>query len=445
MEGGCGWSSGGKALLRRCYGARGIDGKNGKNTEIKIKAGQNRRQLRIGIVGGGLSGLATALALQKESKGEFEILVFERDRTFADRKQGYGMTLRETKAIRYLGLSQELRDLDYPSRSHYVFDSKGRILSYFGNTFRNRPWGKKLVDVEDRGDDKGVRICMENKVGVRVYDEFDCLIAADGINSKVRSLTIGDSLSYLSIFLTLGLSHLDHQLVRERGFHTVDGYKSRLFTMPYAPGLTMWQLSYVLEEEEAKLLSTSGPERILQKALEVTKEWHKPVEDLLVSTQLPTIWGTPLYDRSAIPQRGKKGRIAGSCITFVGDAAHPMSPFKGQGANQALQDGPDLAKYLKEILTKKRKISKLMKRYEIEMMHRTAPKVLSSRQAAQTLHSQNALSHDRAFHGVSKQLNEKFLDKLRDDGPRAGAEDLDASLRDFLSKFRLSNKISAVE
>eukprot|EP00954_Amorphochlora_amoebiformis_P010450 816576-Amorphochlora_amoeboformis.AAC.1 len=65
MEGGCGWSSGGKALLRRCYGARGIDGKNGKNTEIKIKAGQNRRQLRIGIVGGGLSGLATALALQK--------------------------------------------------------------------------------------------------------------------------------------------------------------------------------------------------------------------------------------------------------------------------------------------------------------------------------------------------------------------------------------------
>ena len=84
-------------------------------------------------------------------------------------------------------------------------------------------------------------------------------------------------------------------------------------------------------------------------------------------------------------------------MTLIGDAAHPMSPFKGQGANQALLDALALARgILKNCrpLSNWREIGlreSVLTEFESEMLERSATKVNDSAAAAQYLHSENVL------------------------------------------------------
>jgi 2-polyprenyl-6-methoxyphenol hydroxylase-like FAD-dependent oxidoreductase len=80
-------------------------------------------------------------------------------------------------------------------------------------------------------------------------------------------------------------------------------------------------------------------------------------------------------------------------MTLIGDAAHPMSPFKGQGANQALLDALALARGISRgcrPLSQWRATGireRVLTEFEAEMLQRSAKKVKESAEAAQFLHS----------------------------------------------------------
>jgi 2-polyprenyl-6-methoxyphenol hydroxylase-like FAD-dependent oxidoreductase len=175
-------------------------------------------------------------------------------------------------------------------------------------------------------------------------------------------------------------------------FQTANG-NERIYMMPYASDSVMWQLSFPMPENEAKELSAKGPQALKEEACRRT-QWHDPIPQILAATLEAQVSGYPVYDRELL---GSELLAKGAQVTLIGDAAHPMSPFKGQGANQALLDALMLARGISRgcrPLSQWRKAGlreSVLTEFESEMLERSAIKVKDSAEAAQFLHSEVVL------------------------------------------------------
>ena len=341
-------------------------------------------------------------------------------------------------------------------------------------------------------DDKAVTLHFEDGS----IDQVDLLIGADGVNSSVArqylSTTIPSKIPlkqqeemisssnprHLGIFLILGISNHFHSHINERGFYTLDG-THRLFIMPFQGSVltddddddtnvdqikkrrrrTMWQLSFPVSidrnSEEVLRLKQMSQEEMQQEVLSRIGDWHNPVPNLVKDTPLSSIWGTSLLDRDPtvfIEQRSKlevHGRIP-SRVVLVGDAAHSMSPFKGQGANQALADGPLLASWLT-----KSKPDSAVRGFMTEMTRRSGVKVRASRESAQRLHNKDSCwqwmfqqetkqvgdssTIQAVFHGVQPHNVTLLLQTLKDQRVTASlGSKLDDAIRVIINQLNIS-------
>ncbi|RZK10506.1 MAG: FAD-dependent monooxygenase, partial [Flavobacterium sp.] len=175
-------------------------------------------------------------------------------------------------------------------------------------------------------------------------------------------------------------------------FQTANG-NERIYMMPFDADSIMWQLSFPMSEKEAKKLSAKGAEALKEEASRRT-QWHAPIPQIINATLANHISGYPVYDRELLSSELLKK--AGKA-TLIGDAAHPMSPFKGQGANQALLDALSLAREIYKQCQPQSQWRKtgiratVLTAFETEMIKRSAVKVEDSAAAAQFLHSEIAL------------------------------------------------------
>ncbi len=208
------------------------------------------------------------------------------------------------------------------------------------------------------------------------------------------------------MIMVLGITYSDHPLSQKRVFQTVDGC-TRLFCMPYTCEKTshnfMWQLSFPLQEQEAKRLS-ADVKLLKENILERCRDWHEPVTSIIKSTEFEFLMGIPAYDREAkLPVVESTGNMV-----LLGDAAHPMSPFKGQGANQTLIDAVSLGSFIAESET----IEKAIQSYEMEMINRVRSKVELSRERVKTFHDADILNSDSfEYRGSNKELLNRLAEK----------------------------------
>jgi 2-polyprenyl-6-methoxyphenol hydroxylase-like FAD-dependent oxidoreductase len=272
-------------------------------------------------------------------------------------------------------------------------------------------WGHRLVCFK-QCEDKSIELSFQVN-GEMKNAKADLVVGADGIRSVVRSFLIGEDITplrYLGYVVILGICSLEALKGVESSlldsatvFQTLNGHE-RIYIMPYSLDSVMWQLSFPMPEEEAKALGAQGTQALKEEACR-RAQWHKPIPQILSATLPSLISGYPVYDRE--PLKSELLEKAGA-ITLIGDAAHPMSPFKGQGANQALLDALALARKISIACTAWSKWREtgvrelVLTEFEEEMLARSASKVKDSAEAAEFLHSKDALregyeSKERSF------------------------------------------------
>ena len=299
-------------------------------------------------------------------------------------------------------------------------------------------WGSKLKSFSCWSDGKHDARPDANGVTVTLMDgstiDAALLVGSDGLFSTVRrQLHLpGDRLNYVGLIVVLGIiptpggaaggngsrdegsrgttdEAVALALTQRRIFETVDG-TTRIYAMPFTTTSTMWQLSFPYAEEPARALVKDSA-ALKAEILRRCGEWHAPIPALLRNTPLDGMAGYPVYDRDLlVPEVLRTPRAANAAsaagvppgtqrrVTLIGDAAHPMTPFKAQGANQALSDAVVLADSLADCIQQHGPhagVDAALPLFEQKMLSRSARMVSGSREKAKELHSSLALQPSR--------------------------------------------------
>jgi 2-polyprenyl-6-methoxyphenol hydroxylase-like FAD-dependent oxidoreductase len=392
--------------------------------------------MHVMIIGAGTGGLALAHGLKQAGVG---VAVYERHRTPREDQGGYrvGISPAGSRALKSLvpadvyelfvascprppryfnGLTEQLSELLCLEMDADAADAADGEKNVVRQTLRRVlltglasqvSFGKKFVSYS-HNPDGSVTAHFEDGTSAT----GDVLVGADGAGSRVRKqrlpharheetgiVSVGGKLpmtaaskALLSDRMLNGMS----MIMAPRGFgaiiHSLDFTRNRanprfLERWPeFESAITDDSIGWALWAARQNFPvdpSTVHPEQIIPLALDLTRDWHPNMRELIRMTDPSMTQSLSIRTSVPVPQ------WESSNVTLLGDAIHTMTPGRGAGANTALRDAALLCRTLVGVTDGQRTLVPAIHEYETEMLRYSTEAVAASRKqmnAADTIH-----------------------------------------------------------
>ena len=374
--------------------------------------------MKVIIIGAGISGLTLAAALAQLAP-RIEVEIFERDAEPAERRKGYAIGLKGDAGLAVLsrlGLREQVLAADAQQVTNFVItDRQGRTLLALPSG-SDAPRQTYRVQHDHLQSTLAAGVTTPAQYGFQAlgYEEIDTryrvvftggrhvdgdvVIAADGAGSALRRQLVDDSPHFLGLSAITGdaaVAIVDPLL--SGGYFMTLGDRGDSFFCYRQPGGV--HFSYTSHVDPSALESTSQPQ-LLHQIQAATADWHHLVCSIVSAAELESIKLRGYYDKEPTKQ------VRDGNFWLIGDAAHPMSPFQGQGANTAMLDALDLAELLGS-----GNLSAERDYVAAGIATRGRKAVLGSRRSAQQFHATSSFqitSRNLGFRVANSMVNSRF-------------------------------------
>ncbi len=305
---------------------------------------------KIIIIGGGIGGAATALAL---SRAGLEPIVYERTKQLREVGAGIALWANATHILKQLDLLEDAIRIGCLTTNYQFNSQRGKELvnvpvdrfelpvigihraELHQLLWRNVPSEKFILgETFKRFERQDNQVYAYFESGLRV--EGNALIGADGLRSQVRATILGDEPPIYRNFKTWrGLTDYIPSAYRPGYIQELLGCSQGFGFMMLGKGKMYWYAA--ASASEAQPDAAIGRKKELET---MYQDWLTAIPELIAATDEANILTTDLYDRPAKQPWSQQN------ITLLGDAAHPMLPTMGQGACTALEDAYVVAQCL---------------------------------------------------------------------------------------------------
>jgi len=320
------------------------------------------RELQIAIVGAGIAGLVAARALQQFG---FRPAVYEQAPVLGDVGAGLTVSPNATHVLNAIGLEGVLSQIGMrPDRGgvkHWktgelmVEISRGsEMLEKYGAAYyqvHRADLHRELADLVVSHDPTAIRTGhafigltqhaggVSLKFGNGVEVQADAVLGADGVRSVVRTQLFGaDRPRFTGYMAYRGLvPYADLPAGVVEPTSCLSTGPGRSFTRYLVRGGSLVNFVGLTERDDWREEGWSIRATV-KEMLDEYGDWYEGVRTIIAATPADGLFKWALFDREPLAE-WTRGRV-----TLIGDAAHPMLPFLGQGAAMGIEDGMLIAR-----------------------------------------------------------------------------------------------------
>ncbi|GAA4546600.1 FAD-dependent monooxygenase [Amycolatopsis samaneae] len=332
------------------------------------------------VVGGGIGGLSAAVALHRYG---WRVTVLERAPGFTAIGAGISLWPNAVRALETIGVGERLAPLLSVQHGGGLRDRHGRRLTRWDVDALTSRQGGPLTAVHRADLIETLRAALPGewlRTGaevtevrpdgrVRIGDEefqADLVVAADGIRSRIRQALWPDHPApvYCGGTAIRGIAEMSEPIELSTTWHR----GAEVGVIPLVDGRVYWWAGYVTEpgirhaDTKTYLTARFG-------------DWHAPIPALIEATPPEALLHHDVdYLATPLPSY-VRGRIA-----MLGDAAHAIPPFLGQGGCQAIEDAVVLA----HSVSTKDTIDDALREYDVQRRDRGRRVMLATLRAGRT-------------------------------------------------------------